>query len=162
MSNFSDPYTAISHLYAIYARAIDEKRFDLLDRVFSADASLQYTVGVHQFNCTGSGAGAAFGNFIELCYWTNHLIANPMIEPAGAGMFATARVQATHLQRRNDGSMNRWLVRGSYHDVIEQRGPDWLIVKRLCVCSDEEGEFLADGVELFPTLAWADAGALRA
>lgn len=160
MSKESETYFAINHVYSIYARAIDEKRFDLLRRVFTDDAELEYTVGVHQFSCRGDEAGGAFGNFLKLCYWTNHLIASPMVEPAGARVFATARVQATHLQRRADGSINRWFLRGSYHDHFELREGQWLIARRLCVCTDEQGEFVADGVEQFDGVAWADPAAL--
>ncbi|MGR8919810.1 MAG: nuclear transport factor 2 family protein [Gammaproteobacteria bacterium] len=143
-----------SHVYSIYARAIDEKRYDLLARVFTDDAALSYVVGPHEFSCRGDEAAGYFGAFLEKCWWTNHLIAAPMVEADGERLLATARVQATHLQRRVDGSLSRWLVRGSYHDVLERRGDAWLVVARYCHTPDTEGEFLADGVESFPDLAW--------
>lgn len=162
MSEESERHFEISHVYSIYARAIDEKRYDLLSRVFAPDAVLEYTVGVHNFSCRGDEAGRNFGNFLERCYWTNHLIATPMVEIVDGQVFATARVQATHLQRRDDGSMNRWFLRGSYHDHFEQRDGQWLITKRLCVCTDEAGEFIDESVQLFPQVAWAEPAALSA
>lgn len=162
MSNDSERFFGIAHVYAIYARAIDEKRFDLLDQVFLPEATLEYTVGEHAFTTSGAGSGAAFGNFLECCYWTNHLIGTPMVETTPGGAFATARVQATHLQHRDDGSSNRWFLRGSYHDHFEQHGGNWLIAARRCICTDEEGEFLAEGVRKYPQIAWADAAAVRA
>ena len=78
-----------------------------------------------------------------------------MVERVGERVRATARVTATHLQRRLDGSTNRWLVRGSYHDTFEPRGGEWRIVRRDCFCLDVEGEFEDRGVELFPVVPWA-------
>ncbi len=145
---------AITQVYAIYARAIDEKRFDLLADVFTPDATLDYVVGPHTFSCRGDAAAQHFRGFLDKCYWTGHLIAAPMVEAQATTAFATARVTATHLQRREDGSLSRWLVRGSYHDHLALEGGAWRIVRRDCVCPDVEGEFLADGVECFPDIAW--------
>ena len=150
-----EPLNAITHNYAIYARVCDEKRYDLIPRVFAPAAVLAYAVAGHDFTCRGEEAAQAFANFLECCYWTHHLIAHPMIESAGAQIRATARVTATHLQRRTDGSTNRWLVRGSYHDTFEQRGSEWVIVRRDCFCLDAEGDFESEGIERFPTTAWA-------
>ena len=156
MSDFENAYNAIAHSYSLYARAVDEKRFDLLERVFHSNAELEYVVGPHAFRCSGFEAAKSFGAFLEKCWWTNHLIAAPAVEPAGARFHATARVQASHLQRRLDGSLSRWLVRGSYHDTFERCGDDWLITHRFCATPDEEGEFLDAGVEVYDGLAWTE------
>ena len=156
MNEFETTYTAIAHSYSVYARAIDEKRFDLLERVFHPEAELEYVVGPHAFRCSGAAAASSFGVFLEKCWWTNHLIAAPTIEQSGARFHSTARVQASHLQRRLDGGMSRWLVRGSYHDTFERYGDTWLITHRFCATPDEEGEFLEAGVELYDGLAWTE------
>lgn len=153
-------YIAISHNYAIYARAIDEKRFDLLEQVFTPGAVLHYEVAGNTFDCSGAEAASAFSRFIDLCYWTNHVIAGPMIEVQGKSAHATARVIATHLQRRPEGTMTRWEVRGSYHDSFAMTPQGWRIARRHCVCLDSDGEFLSEGVERFPALAWTQASAL--
>ena len=151
----TDTLVAIGHSYAVYARACDEKRYDLLARVFTPGALLDYRVAGHEFACRGSAAAANFAAFLERCYWTHHLIAHPMVEIEGASARATARVTATHLQRRGDGSLNRWLVRGSYHDRFERRDGHWLIVDRAVFCLDEEGDFEPEGVQTFEDVAWA-------
>ena len=151
----------ISHVYAIYARAIDEKRYDLLDRVFTPEAELQYEVGPHKFDCKGAESAKYFGEFLQLCYWTNHLIAPPMIEIDGNSAFATARVISTHLQTRDDGSQNRWTLRGSYHDQFIRSDGRWLIAKRFCVCTDSEGEFMPEHVEHYPALAYTESARLK-
>jgi hypothetical protein len=151
---------AIAHTYAIYARAIDEKRYDLLAGVFTPDAHLEYLVGPHAFECRGADAESRFRAFLDLCYWTNHLIAMPMIEARGDGAFATARVVATHLQQDDCGGRSRWTLRGSYHDSFVRSVDGWRIASRYCICSDAAGEFRTAGVRHFPALAWADAGRL--
>lgn len=155
-----DAYIAISHNYAIYARALDEKRFEYLDQVFTPNAALHYEVCGNVFDCTGEGAIAAFSQFLDLCYWTNHMIANPMIEVHGKSAHASARVIATHLQRLPEGTLTRWEVRGSYHDTFALTPAGWRITRRHCVCMDSDGEFRAEGVERFPALAWSEAAAL--
>lgn len=152
---------AIGQNYATYARACDEKRYDLFERVFAPDASLHYRVAGHEFHCRGENAAAAFAGFLDRCYWTHHLIAPPMVDLSTEGVFATARVTATHLQRRLEGTQSRWLVRGSYHDRFERRDGHWRIVRRDCWCLDADGDFLSDGVEHFPGVAWATADTLR-
>jgi len=151
---------AIGQNYATYARACDEKRYDLFERVFTPDASLHYRVAGHEFSCRGDTAPAAFAAFLERCYWTHHLIAPPMVEANAEGVFATARVTATHLQRRLEGTQSRWLLRGSYHDHFEHRGGHWRIVRRDCWCLDADGEFLTEGVQHFAALAWVAPDAL--
>lgn len=149
---------AIGQLYSTYARAADEKRYDLLAQVFTDDAPLDYRVGPHNFTCTGQQSGAAFKAFLDRCYWTNHLIAQPMVGASSSGEIkATARVVATHLQKRSaDGEVSRWILRGAYHDTVIEVADGWRISKRLCVCTDSQGEFIEDGVEIFETVAWVD------
>lgn len=146
----------IAHTYAVYARAIDEKRYDLLARVFTPQARLAYVVGPHAFECLGAEAADHFRAFLDLCYWTNHLIGMPMIEKRDDGAFATARVIATHLQHGEDGGQSRWTLRGSYHDSFVHGADGWRISARYCVCPDAEGIFRSEGVRRYPGLAWAD------
>lgn len=149
----------ITENYSIYARAIDEKRYDLLPRVFLPDASLHYEVGPHQFNCNGTEAAGYFAGFLTLCYWTNHLIAAPMIDFNFGGpddAFATARVTATHLQKDKSGHLHRWILRGSYHDEFARHEDVWSIKRRVCICTDSEGEFLDSDVIEFEEMSWGD------
>ncbi len=162
MNELQSAILDITHVYSIYARAIDEKRFDLLSQVFSADAELHYIVGPHEFRSNGAESGNAFGEFLKLCYWTNHLIGAPAVELHGDRAWATARVQATHLQEHDDGAMSRWFLRGSYHDQFERRDGNWIIVNRYCHTPDDEGEFLAEGVKTFAAIGWTEAAKVRA
>jgi hypothetical protein len=152
--------TEIGHLYAIYARALDERRLALLGQVFAPDAALDYVVGPYRFACSGAEAAAHFDRFLTLCYWTSHVIGAPMVELTGDGARASARVTATHLQRLPEGTLNRWIVRGSYHDRLGHTPAGWRITARTCICPDVEGDFLEDGVEEFTDVTWADPGVL--
>ena len=76
------------------------------------------------------------------------------MEVQGSKAFSTARVQAVHQQIREDGSVSRWSIRGSYHDHLEAIDGKWIIVNRYCHTPDEEGTFLSDGVKRFPELGW--------
>ena len=144
----------IEDIYSLYARAIDEKRYEWLERVFHPEAELHYIVGSQEFSCDGSNAATYFKNFLNLCFWTNHLIGSPAIELGERTAFASARVQAVHQQKLDDGSISRWTIRGSYHDHMELFHDEWLITKRYCHTPDEEGEFLTTGVKLFNEVAW--------
>lgn len=144
----------IAEIYSLYARAIDEKRFELLDSIFSEEAELHYIVGSEEFKCCGAEAGSYFKAFLDLCFWTNHLIGGACIEEKDKYAFSTARVQAVHQQIRDDGSVSRWVIRGSYHDHFEFIDGRWLIVKRYCHTPDEEGKFLSTGVQSFPEVGW--------
>lgn len=146
--------TEIEDTYSLYARAIDEKRYELLKRVFHPEAQLQYIVGSQEFVCSGAESASYFRNFLNLCFWTSHLIGSPSIELDGKKAFSTARVQAVHQQVLDDGSISRWILRGSYHDHLELFQDTWLITKRYCHTPDEEGEFLTTGVKSFEEIGW--------
>ena len=144
----------INDIYNLYARAIDEKRYGLLDMIFSEEAELHYIVGGEEFKCKGAESASYFKAFLDLCFWTNHLIGGASVEVQCSKAFSTARVQAVHQQIREDGSVSRWSIRGSYHDHLEAIDGKWIIVNRYCHTPDEEGTFLSEGVKRFPELGW--------
>lgn len=144
----------INDIYNLYARAIDEKRYGLLDTIFSEEAELHYIVGREEFKCSGVESASYFKAFLDLCFWTNHLIGGASIEIRGDYAFSTARVQAVHQQIRDDGSVSRWVIRGSYHDHLESVDGKWIITNRYCHTPDEEGVFLSEGVKRFPEVGW--------
>ena len=80
--------TEIEDTYSLYARAIDEKRYELLKKVFHPEAQLQYIVGSQEFVCSGSESTNYFRNFLNLCFWTSHLIGSPSIELDGKKVMA--------------------------------------------------------------------------
>ena len=61
-------------------------------------------------------------------------------------------MHALHLQIRSDGSHNQWALGAEYHDQLLRQGDRWRIKKRLAVIPYVEGDFLFDGVKMFPNL----------
>src|SRR5205823_4576544 len=67
----------------------------------------------------------------------------------GRSARASSRLTATHVQIRDDGSRNVWIVSGVYEDEFVREARGWRIRKRVTIAPYEEGEFLADGVREF-------------
>ena len=63
-----------------YAKALDEKRFDLLGTVFTKDAQLVYLIGQQLLDFPMRDAEKTFKAFLLKRYWTSHLISDPVIE----------------------------------------------------------------------------------
>ena len=132
-----------------YAKALDEKRFDLLGTVFTKDAQLVYLIGQQLLEFPMRDAEKTFKAFLLKCYWTSHLISDPVIELQGDSAHASSRVTATHMQIREDGSRNIWIVSGAYDDELIREAERWRIRKRVTNAPYEQGNFLADGVREF-------------
>ena len=132
-----------------YVKAIDEKRFDVLASVFTEDAELVYLVGKQLIEASMKTAEATFKAFLWKCFWTSHLVSDPTIELMGDRARASSRLTATHVQIRDDGSRNVWIVSGVYEDEFVREARGWRIRKRVTIAPYEEGAFLADGVREF-------------
>ena len=132
-----------------YAKALDEKHFALLGTVFTKDAQLVYLIGQQLLEFPMQDAEKTFKAFLLKCYWTSHLISDPVIELQGDSAHASSRVTATHMQIREDGSRNIWIVSGAYNDELIREAEGWRIRKRVTNAPYEQGNFLADGVREF-------------
>jgi hypothetical protein len=132
-----------------YAKALDEKHFELLGTVFTEDAQLIYLIGKQLIECPMQEADQTFKAFLTKCYWTSHLISDPVIELQGDRAYASSRVTATHMQIREDGSRNIWIVSGAYEDELIREAKGWRIRKRVTNAPYEQGVFLAEGVREF-------------
>jgi hypothetical protein len=132
-----------------YGKALDEKRFDLLRTVFTEDAQLVYLLGKQLIEFPMQEADKLFKAFLTKCYWSSHLISNPVIELQRDRAHASSRVTATHIQIREDGSRNIWIVSGAYEDELVREAEGWRIRKRVTNAPYEQGAFLAEGVREF-------------
>jgi SnoaL-like protein len=132
-----------------YAKALDEKRFDLLRTVFTEDAQLVYLIGKQLIEFPMREADKTFKAFLTKCYWTSHLVSDPVIELQGDRAHASSRVTATHLQIRVDGSRNTRIISGAYEDELVRSAEGWRIRKRVTNAPYEQGVFLAEGVREF-------------
>ncbi len=139
----------IAEVIQRYGKALDEKNFDLLDKVFTKDTPLTYLLGEDIYKFNMEDGVEFFKSFLVKCYWTCHLISSPVFEINDDRAKTSSRVTATHIQKYEDGSQNIWIVSGAYQDELV-RGPDgWRISKRLADAPYVEGEFLSEGVKEF-------------
>lgn len=132
-----------------YGKALDEKQFDLLDKVFTKDAELVYLLDEDLHKFTMENGVEFYKAFLYKCYWTCHLISTPLIDFKGDRAATSSRVTATHIQKREDGSQNIWIVSGAYQDEFVRGQDGWLISKRVANAPYVEGNFLTEGVREF-------------
>lgn len=139
----------IAEVIQLYGKALDEKRFDLLDKVFTKDAKLVYLLGEDLYRFTMEDGVEFYKSFLQKCYWTCHLISIPVIEFRNDGAHSSSRVTATHIQIRDDGSRNAWIVSGAYEDEFVRELGGWRISRRVANAPYVEGSFLTEGVHEF-------------
>jgi 3-phenylpropionate/cinnamic acid dioxygenase small subunit len=140
----------IQHVLYRYARAIDERDFDLLRQVFTPDATIHYDVP----------GGVRLG-FREAVEWlrgalqifavTQHVMSNPLIELDGDRARSTTYLTASHVQVKLDGAEACVVQGGIYHDQHLRTGLGWRIAARRLQAIYTVGTFLGpDAVRLFP------------
>ena len=141
---------AINEVGQRYAKALDLRNYQELKTVFAPNAQLAYTIGDDRyFAFPMAEAIDTFSSFLSRCYWTCHLIGTGVVDIDGERAHASSRVHATHIQIRNDGSKNIWIVSGGYEDDLIRTPDGWRIIKRDCICPYEEGSFEEEGVREF-------------
>ena len=117
----------ISALLIQYGCALDNRDWDALAGVFSADAQVEYgSLGLFE----GPSAIVAVARaFIESCGATQHLIGNIRINVEGNQAQAQCYVQATHAaqQTQDPRLMTLW---GEYRDQLVRSDNGWVIIKR--------------------------------
>ena len=154
-------HIAITHTIQEVARAFDEKLHDqLLPEAFTDNASILYRLRGQRIDFSMPKGLAKFKYFHDICYWTQHLVSPHVLSIDGDTARARMPVHAVHLQIRNDGSHNHWVIAAVYHDELVRQSGRWRIEKRLALCPYVEGDFLTEGVRSFPTLPDLDSDAV--
>jgi 3-phenylpropionate/cinnamic acid dioxygenase small subunit len=121
----------IDDLLARYATAIDGRRWDLLDTVFTADAHLDYR-----------SAGGICGPYPEVRQWledvlpifevTQHHLLNRVVELADDGARARARTGFLNPNQLTvDDAPWLFVVGGYYHDALVRAPDGWRIASRV-------------------------------
>lgn len=151
-----EDYIEICQLIQLYGKALDEKKYHLLNAVFTPDAQLVYLLGEQLIKLSMKESDNLFRKFLTKCYWTSHLISNPVIEIKGETAESTSHVTATHIQVKKDGSKNIWIVSGAYEDELVRGSEGWRIYKRIANAPYEEGNFLMEDVREFTTYQYVD------
>ncbi len=141
----------IEQLIQRYGLSLDEKNYDLLDSVFTPDASLHYVMEDQETRGSYRQWKEIFRQFLLPFYWTSHMFSTPVIELAGDAARSSCRLIASHLQIRLSGERNLWIVHGQYRDRLERTTAGWRIRDRCFMGLHSEGRRLpGDQVRCFP------------
>ncbi|MEM1138834.1 MAG: nuclear transport factor 2 family protein [Pseudomonadota bacterium] len=153
MDHTTQDILAITEVIQQIARAYDLKRHrELLPQVMEPDARQKYYI-LGQFVDMSMPEGMeTLLTYHDVCYACQHLVAPPAVELNGDLAKTTSPVHAVHVQIRDDGSRNNWILGAYYHDTIVRRGSTWRLQERTCMVTYESGEFLTSGVRRYPTL----------
>ena len=89
---------AIIHVIQQVARAFDE------------NASILYRLRGTRIDFSMPKGLAQFKYFHDRCYWTQHHVSPHVVSIDGDTAHASTPVHAVHLQIRNDGSHNHWVI----------------------------------------------------
>jgi ketosteroid isomerase-like protein len=143
-------HDAITNALARYARGVDERDFASVAALFTADATIDYSV-----------EGGALLKSSELAGWlaramtifrmTQHHLGLPVIDVDGATATTRVPVIATHVQQRQDGSESSAILYGTYHHSWTRTADGWRIRTLRFDSHHGTGTFLApDQIRLFP------------
>lgn len=133
----------INDLLIRYTKAIDEKDWDLLDRVFTPDAQLDYV-----------SSGGIAGVYGEVKTWlakalapfpeTLHLIGNSEVELSGDTAKARTAVYNPMFFAQADGGRQHFAVGAYYNDDLVRTRDGWRIAVRREDHAFTEGRFPAE------------------
>lgn len=144
---------AIAEVIRRVAQAFDEKRHDeLLLEAFTADARIHYRLRGELIDVSMPAGIDRFKHVHDRCYWTQHLVSPQVVALDGDTARAVTPVHAIHIQVRDDGTRSQWVIGATYHDELVRLRAGWRIRARDVPCPHVEGDFLEEGVQLFPTL----------
>lgn len=147
----SDDTVEIEQLLYRYARAIDQKDWKALERVFTPDARIHYAVE-RGAELSFAELGPWLARATQIFKVTQHVITNPLIEVRGDSASSTAYLTATHLQVRRDGSLARTTEGSRYTDTLVRASEGWRISTRRLDRIWVDGTYLGpDQVQLFPS-----------
>lgn len=119
----------IEELLARYAWALDDKRFDGLDAVFTPDAFLDYTA-----------TGGEKGSYAEVKAWLakvlphfptyQHYVTNKVIELDGDNATSRSALYNPMGMKKGD-TTSFFFVGGEYHDKLVRTSDGWRITERI-------------------------------
>lgn len=144
---------AITHIIQQAARAFDEKlHASLLPVTFMEDATILYRLRGSRIDFSMPDGIELFKYFHDRCYWTQHLVSPHIVEIGEDTARASTPVHAVHVQIREDGSQNHWLIGATYHDQLVRQPEGWRIQRRDVPCPYVQGDFVEQGVRMYPGL----------
>jgi ketosteroid isomerase-like protein len=117
---------AITNMLARYARGVDERDFASVAGLFTADATIDYSVAGGAM-LTASELAAWLGRAMAIFQMTQHHLGLPVIEVDGAAAKTRVPVIATHVQQRQDGSQSSAVLYGTYTHTWVRTDAGWRI-----------------------------------
>jgi 3-phenylpropionate/cinnamic acid dioxygenase small subunit len=119
----------IADLLAAYAHAVDHRRWDDLDALFTPDATIDYS---DMGGISGSLAevkeflGDSMGNYLR----TQHLIGSSRVELAGDAATAVSMCHNPMVRAGSDGREHVITCDLRYHDTLARTPGGWRITRR--------------------------------
>ncbi len=126
MRHALDDEREIQRLLISYAYAVDAKRYDDLDQIFTTDVKHHYGVS----GATGiTSLKRLIRSYLGRCGPTQHLLGSIVVDVTEHSARTSTYVQARH-QGRGLRAAFSFDANGVYHDVLERRPEGWRIVSR--------------------------------
>jgi len=133
MSDLTEAKLAIKETLYRYSLMVDRRRWELIDEVFTQDATIDYT---------SVGAGATSGPHREMLTWLDemlkpwpmnlHFISNEIIAVEGDRAKSTCCFNAP-MGRKDAAGKSTFLTNGGYyHDELLLTEAGWRIRERVC------------------------------
>ena len=133
MSDLTEAKLAIKETLYRYSLMVDRRRWELIDEVFTEDATIDYT---------SVGSGATSGPHREMLTWLDeilkpwpmnlHFISNEIIEVDGDRAKSTCCFNAP-MGRKDDKGKSTFLTNaGYYYDELVRTDAGWRIRERVC------------------------------
>jgi len=126
-----------------YGQALDDRAWDVFDTVFTTDARIHYEIEGRAWDVRMDELKASSRELFGRFWWTQHIFSVPLIALDGDSARATCRLIATHVQLRLDGERSRYVVYGTYRDVLTRTAAGWRIRERELHSAYSEGMLLS-------------------
>lgn len=127
----------ILSLTSRYAHALDRNEWEQLDRVFAADATMEFA-GLPP--ATGPAAIAAVcAGALEPLDASQHLVGSVLLELHNDEVWVSSYFHAQHI-RAIDGQVRLFTVAGTYDDHVARHPEGWRIIFRRQTVSWQAGD----------------------
>jgi 3-phenylpropionate/cinnamic acid dioxygenase small subunit len=133
MSEIAQNRQEIKEVLYRYSLMVDRRRWEMIDQVFSADATIDYT---------SVGSGGKKAPHREMLEWLNeslapwpmnlHFISNEIIEITDRTATSTCAFNAPMGRKKKDGSSVFLTNAGYYEDKLVYTDKGWRISERVC------------------------------
>jgi len=133
MSATTNAKQAIREVLYRYALMVDERDWELIDRIFTRNATIDYT---------SVGNGGTKGPHREMLSWLDatlkpwpinlHFISNILIDVDGDEARATCYFNAPMGRKNDDGTSTYLTNAGVYRDRLVRTADGWRIHERVC------------------------------